>query len=127
MESLILDSTISTPVVNFNPATGECSLSGKSVSENTPKFYQPIFEWLENYAAQPAASTTLNIQFDYFNTSSAKILMDLFKKIEQIDKAGKTKVTVNWLYDDYDEDMQEAGENYQSIAKFQFNLVSFKK
>ena len=86
-----------------------------------------MFEWLDEYSLHPALKTSLKIQLDYFNTSSSKCIKDLFKKLEQIVKNGNGEVSVNWLYDELDEDMCEAGEEYKSIIKIPFNLVSFRK
>jgi len=86
-----------------------------------------LFNWLDNYIQNPFPQTILNIQLDYFNTSSAKCIVDLFKKLEQISKNGKGETTINWLYNEQDEDMLEAGEDYKSIIKIPFNLVSFIK
>lgn len=116
-----------TPIIKFDPATGSFELRGKSIPENTIAFYKPLFEWLDNYIQNPAKTTTLAIQLDYFNTSSSKCIVDLFKKLEQIVKNGKGEAIINWLYDENDDDMMEAGDDYKSIIKLPFNLVSFKK
>lgn len=108
-------------------SNGNFELKGKSILENTPHFYKPMFEWLDKYIQSPASQTILNIQLDYFNTSASKIIVDLFKRLEQVPKNGKGEATINWLYNQEDTDMQEAGEDYKSIIKIPFNLVSFKK
>ena len=116
-----------TPYVNFDSESGNFELKGKSIPENTIAFYKPLFEWLDNYVQNPVPDTTLNIQLDYFNTSSSKCIVDLFKKLELIVKNGNGKAIINWLYDENDDDMLEAGEDYKSIIKLPFNLVSFVK
>ena len=116
-----------TPILNFDGTTGVFDLKGKSIPENSVAFYKPLFDWLDSYIQNPAPKTTLNIQLDYFNTSSSKCIVDLFKKIEQITKNGKGEALINWFYDDQDDDMLEAGEDYQSIIKMPFNIVSFTK
>ncbi len=126
VNSFVIESSVKTPSINFDP-NGNFELKGKSIPENTVMFYKPLFEWLDNYIQQPAPQTTLNIQLDYFNTSSSKCIVDLFKKLELISKNGNNKATINWLYDDDDDDMLEAGEDYKSIIKIPFNLVSIKE
>lgn len=116
-----------TPKVNFDASSGIFELKGKSIPENSVVYYKPLFDWLDNYIQNPAPKTSLNIQLDYFNTSSSKCIVDLFKKLEQITKNGKGEALINWLYDDQDDDMLEAGEDYKSIIKIPFNLVSFTK
>ncbi len=120
------DQTVKTPFTNFNASSGVFEMKGKSIPENSVIFYKPMMEWLDSYVQSPASATVLNIQLDYFNTSSSKCIVDLFKKLELISKNGKGQVTINWMYNEEDEDMQEAGEDYQSIIKIPFNLVSFK-
>jgi hypothetical protein len=121
------EQTAKTPLVNFDPSTGNFEIKGKSIPENSLVFYKPVFAWLDEYVLAPAPSTVLNIQLDYFNTSSSKCILDLFKIIENIFKNSKGEITINWLYDENDEDMQEAGEDYQSLIKSPFNLVAFQK
>ncbi len=116
-----------TPLITFDATTGKFELKGKSIPENSVIFYKPLFEWLDNYILKPAPQTILTIQLDYFNTSSSKCIVDLFKKFENISKVGGAEAEINWLYNEDDEDMQEAGEDYQSIIKTKFNLVSFHK
>ena len=127
METLFNEPTSQTPLINFNPISGNLELRGKSTHEDSFKIYQPMFDWLEEYSRHPVLKTSLNIQLDYFNTSSSKCINDLFKKMELIVKNGNGDVSINWLYDELDEDMLEAGEEYKSITKIPFNLVSFRK
>lgn len=121
-----LEQSSKTPYIHFDP-NGQLELKGKSIPENTPAFYKPLFEWLDAYILSPSATTTLDVQFDYFNTSSAKVIVDIFKKLEQIAKNSKGDVIINWLYNEIDVDMLEAGEDYKTIMKVPFNLVAFKK
>jgi hypothetical protein len=63
------------------------------------------------------------VQLEYFNTSSSKCILDVFKKLEAIHKA-KHDVTINWFYEEDDEDMLEAGEDYESIIRVPFKMVA---
>jgi hypothetical protein len=128
METFFVEKTAKSPYISFDPKTGAFELRGKSIPENSKLFFAPLFEWLEKYLQQPAPTTTLDVQLDYFNTSSAKSIVDCFKKLEQLAKNGKGKVVINWHYDEDDGDMMEAGQDYQSIIKeASFNLVEFKQ
>jgi hypothetical protein len=46
----------------------------------------------------------------------------VFKKLEAIYKA-KNDVEVNWFYEEDDEDMLEAGEDYESIIRVPFKMI----
>jgi len=126
VEGFKLEQSPRTPFINLDPVSGIFEMKGKSIPENSSLFYKGMFEWLANYVEQPAPKTTLNIQMDYFNTSSSKSVVDLFKKLESIHKSGKAEVEINWLHNVEDEDMQEAGEDYKSIIKVPFNIISFQ-
>jgi hypothetical protein len=125
MESFFSEQTAKTPFIQFDAQSGKFEMKGKSIPENSKVFYTKMFEWLDVYIAQPLANTVLDIQLDYFNTSSAKCVIDIFKKLENIEKNGRGKVTINWHYNEDDGDMQEAGQDYQSVIKVNFNLISF--
>lgn len=122
MEVIKIESTPKTPAVNFDPNEGLIEIRGRSIPENSIEFYRPLIEWIEKYAENPRPQTTVNVQFEYFNTSSSKCILDIFKRIENIYNAGH-QVIVNWYYEEDDEDMLEAGEDYQSILKVPFKMI----
>jgi hypothetical protein len=59
----------------------------------------------------------------YFNTSSSKCILDVFKKLENINKSGNSTVIINWHFEEDDEDMSEAGEDYKAIINVPFKMV----
>jgi hypothetical protein len=122
-----LEKTAKTPHISLDPESGKLLITGKSVPENVVGFYAPVMKWLDEYVQDPRGTTELNVQLDYFNTSSAKGLVDIFKRIEIIQVNGKGTVNINWLYDENDEDMMEAGEDFRSVVKIPINLVPFSK
>ena len=123
METLNIEMTPKTPLVKFDASNGYLELSGRSIPENTMEFYGPLFELLDKYALQPQKDTKLKIQLEYFNTSSSKCLLDIFKKLQNIHSSGKSNVIVEWYYEEDDEDMLEAGEDYQTIVKLNFEMI----
>ncbi len=122
MEPLIIEGTAKTPSVNFNASEGLIEIKGRSIPENSIEFYKPLVDWLEEYSKAPASLTKVNIQLEYFNTSSSKCILDVFKKLEAIYKA-KNEVIINWYYEEDDEDMLEAGEDYESIIRVPFKMI----
>ena len=61
----------------------------------------------------------IHVKLEYFNTSSSKCLMDMLKRVE----ASKCDAEVYWYYEEEDEDMEEAGEDYAAIIQLPFKLV----
>lgn len=121
MSNLHILPTIKTPAINFDVA-GKFSLSGKSIPENSIEFYKSVYEWLDQYAQAPATETIITIQLEYFNTSSSKCLLDIFRKLETLNNTGKSKVLIKWMYEEEDEDMMEAGDDYRTLIKLPFDI-----
>ena len=63
---------------------------------------------------------------EYFNTSSSKCILDLFKQLESLNN-GETEVNVNWYYEEDDEDMAEAGEDYDAIISLPFKMIEVEE
>ncbi|RLD69162.1 MAG: nuclear pore complex subunit [Bacteroidetes bacterium] len=128
METLSLQGSPKTPTVEMNAENGVIEIKGRSIPENSIDFYRPVVEWLDTYAESPAKITQVNIQLEYFNTSSSKCILDVFKKLENVFKKNNEEgVTINWYYEEDDEDMLEAGEDYQSILKIPFKMIELEE
>lgn len=126
METIIREGTPKTPFVRFDADKGLVEIKGRSIPENSVEFYKPLIDWLEKYSSTPSKETSVNIQLEYFNTSSSKCILDIFKKLELIHKKGNP-VEVNWYYEEDDEDMFEAGEDYQSIINIPFKMIEMEE
>lgn len=115
-----------TPDILLDGDTGHLTLSGRSIPENSIEFFDPIYEWIDAYCDHPRIQTVLDVRLEYFNTSSSKCLLDIFKKFERINGNG-TVVSVNWYFEKDDEDMAEAGEDYQAIVDLPFNMIEVEQ
>ena len=82
---------------------------------------------MEEYAGNVKPATRVDIVLEYFNTSSSKCILDVFKKLEKINEAGVVGVAINWHYEEDDEDMLEAGEDYQAIINIPFKMVEIEE
>jgi len=124
MNNLEISKTKTTPEINFKNSTNELTIKGESYPENTSEFYAPVFEWLENYLDEITNQPVIvNIELVYFNSSSSKVLMDLFDMLEENVEEGKN-ITVNWLYDEENEMAVEYGEDFmEDLESLPFNLV----
>jgi hypothetical protein len=122
MKPIIIEGTTKTPTIKFDADNGVFEIKGRSIPENSVEFYKPLVDWLENYKESPLEKTKVDIRLEYFNTSSSKCILDVFKKLEAIHKS-KNDVEVNWYYEEDDEDMLEAGEDYESIIRIPFKMI----
>lgn len=123
MEDIKIVGSPKTPTVLFNAAEGVLEIKGRSIPENSVEFYKPLIDWIDNYAKSPQATTVVNVQLEYFNTSSSKCILDVFKRLEAINN----DVQVNWYYEEDDEDMLEAGEDYDAIINLPFKMIEVEE
>ncbi|EMR02436.1 DUF1987 domain-containing protein [Cesiribacter andamanensis] len=126
MNSFTLEGTSKTPRVEFNSQTGVLELSGRSIPENSIEFYRPLLQWLEEYASCPQSETVLILRMEYFNTSSSKCLIDIFRKLEKIHLHG-VNVYVKWYYEQEDEDMQHSGEDFREIIRLPIQMIELQE
>ena len=124
MENLHLEGSAKTPSIRFDAAAGKLELKGRSIPENSVEFYKPLNEWIDAYGKSPIAETAVDVKLEYFNTSSSKCILDLFKKLESI-SGERTKVTVNWYFEEDDEDMEEAGQEFSELVEIPFEFKTY--
>ncbi|MBS1234075.1 MAG: hypothetical protein H6R34_639, partial [Bacteroidetes bacterium] len=72
MEPINIEGTPKTPSVKFDKESGVMEIKGRSIPENSIEFYKPLVDWLEDYAKSPLKRTQVDVQLEYFNTSSSK-------------------------------------------------------
>ena len=125
MLPLILDKTQDTPEVILDKMGNKFDFSGTSIPENTKKFFQPIFDWIDVYIDNPNNETVVNFNMVYFNTSSTKSILDIMIRFKEIAKNNKMLI-INWYFPEDDEDMYEAGVGFSNMVRFPFNYIKTK-
>jgi hypothetical protein len=126
MEKTIkIKETEDTPRVILDKLNNKFEISGRSLPEDASKFYFPILNWIEGYVKEPNPETILNINLEYFNSSSIKQLVMLLIQLEYIMKSDKT-VKVVWSYDKDDELIEIKGLEIKSILDLPFELRSIE-
>jgi hypothetical protein len=120
MEILNIEGTEDTPKIILDKSNGIFEISGRSLPEDCAEFYKPILDWINRYASQANPSTEFVFNLEYFNTASSKLILDLLTALSEI---GGT--SINWHYQEDDEDMKEAGEEYMDLVEVPFILKSY--
>lgn len=85
-QSLILEETPKTPLIELNPLTGDFIFSGRSIPENAAKIYEPILNWVSEYILHARPTTNLRLNLDYYNTSSSLWLAKILKVLVRINE-----------------------------------------
>ena len=121
MELITLESTKKTPNVLLDPS-GRIRIGGRSIPEDASKFYDDILNWVLDYCHAPSDSTVVDIELEYFNSGSAKFVMQILRELSELIAEGKD-LKVNWYYEEGDDDILERGEYYSSILDLEINFI----
>jgi len=124
METIKIQGTEDTPKIILDAGNDILEISGRSLPEDVSSFYEPVLNWLSEYAENPSKKTIFNFKLTYFNTASSKLLLDILMKLEEMNEKGQD-VLIRWHYPEDDEDMAEAGEEYADIVDVPFEQVSY--
>jgi hypothetical protein len=120
-----LEGSIDVPEVELNHIEGKIYFSGKSLPEDVKETYNPIIEWISEYIKIPNKQTHAIFKFDYFNTATSKKLLDIFELLKVLKENNNSDLKIDWYYNEGDEDMKEAGQQFSEFIDIDFNLISF--
>ncbi len=121
MNKLFIEGTRKTPTVLFEPS-GILRIEGRSIPEDARNFYGQLIEWIEEYLSSPVPLTTLNIAFEYLNSGTSKYILEVLTSLKKLLQDGR-EISVNWYYEEGDDDILERGEYYASILDIKINFI----
>ena len=124
MEPLIIKGTNTTFQIYLDKSKSRFEFSGRSRPENAVSFFEVIFDWFKKYELEPNPSTLISFNLEYFNSSSAKVLLRFLAYIEEMHHKG-LDFKVNWLYRSNDEDMLETGVDFSTLIDVPFEFMEY--
>lgn len=128
MRKLIIDQSPSTPKVVLDPDNRILQISGESRPPDVRELYDQIITWMDDYGMYLLNSddrkdpVVFNFDFDYFNSSSGKYILDICKILAKL-HSKKVDIKVNWHFEKDDTDMLEVGKEMSKIVKFPFEYI----
>ena len=123
--NLSIEATEKTPKVEFNNTSNELLLEGICIPELTHEFFKPVINFIHQTEESPLKQFTLTVKLHFFNTGSARYILELMKTVQKLKQKG-TDVKFKWFYNEDDEDIEEAGRSYSFILNEPFEMMSFK-
>ena len=126
MEKISIEATDRTPAVIFDFESGVFSFKGESYPEDASAFFGPLHKAMDDFLEGSfEGQIVFDVQFEYFNSSSAKVLMNLFQLLEDAAESKGKNTVINWHYNEDDDTMQEFGEDFASdMEHTTFNLCT---
>ncbi len=124
MEDLYIKKTKETPLIILNNETGEYSFTGNSVKQVPDNMYENCILWLEENLSEIKTDINVNFHFNLINSTSHKYIFQILLILQDY-----TNITINWKYDEDDEEIKEMGEDFKEILNStSFNIIcSYKK
>jgi hypothetical protein len=117
------EKTTSTPYMLVDAEKSYMRLAGKCFHEKVADFFKEVNDWLAEHLASDFGSFTFDCEFDYFNSSTAKLLHNM---LIMMDKYASTtnRVIVNWVITGENDIMVEYGDDFrEDVSHLEFNLI----
>ena len=111
----INNQTDDTPEIIFDPLTTTLSFKGNSYPENCELVYLPVIEFLNNFDVEKHKVINLNFHFNLINSTSVVYVAQMFSRLASLSTKDLT-INVTWCFDEFDEELKELGERYNSLA-----------
>jgi hypothetical protein len=123
MKKLYIAATEDTPEIILDQEAGIFKITGRSLPENVNILFMPVFEWLDDYFKSPLQDTLVSINLEYFNSATAKKIVELLLLLEKFFEKG-CKIKVLWYYKKNDFTMQKKGNDLIGIFKIPNEIIS---
>ena len=105
-----------TPLVELS-SDGKLTIHGRSILDDAMGFYNPVLHWISE---SKSLTFTIEIQLEYLDTSSTKMILHILKAIKQ--KYGVKNMEIHWIYESDDEDMFNLGKDLEMVIRRPFHF-----
>lgn len=123
MTNIFLGAGVRTPQVLFTFDQGVFSLEGESYPEDVRAFYDEPMGQFYDWLASSSAPVRFEFKLVYFNSSTAKVIMDLMERLEEAAEQGR-ECRVLWFHTEDDDNIKELGEEFaEDLKSAKFELV----
>ena len=108
------------PKIAIDEEEGNVTLTGKCLPEEATQMQKQLEKYLKPLL--DAGNLHLIFRLDFFNTASSKIFELYLSKLDHFYKNGGN-IKISWCFQEDDEDMEEAGDEFATLVDFPFELV----
>lgn len=118
----VVQATKETPYVKYNKVERSLCIRGRSTGKNMNDFYAPF---IQKSLRDLKAGNSMKVElfFQNINTSTVKVLFDMFKAFRTA-QAGGAKINVLWICEMDNEAMLETGADLSELygLPFQYRI-----
>ncbi len=136
MEKLLINQTTTTPEIHLSPEDNTFHIRGTSSPEDVRALYYPVIEWITSFCSEIIDRNIYSYSnenplifkadLEYFNSSSAKFLYDIFLEFKKLTTSG-IPVVIEWHFDEEDIDLKDAGLDIALLAGMEFTYIPKKQ
>lgn len=120
MGYLKFEATEDSPEVLMDADLSIFQIQGNSTPEDVNLVYKPIVDWIDSDGPN-LDNCQCRLFFRYLSTSSHHMVFNVLKKLNVLYKEGK-KISVEWAYENIDDDMLRLGLDFASILDIPFEF-----
>lgn len=113
MKDFFVKETHRTPLIKGLANDGKIEIVGKSLPEDAKDFYLPFRDWLLDLYNSAVPSIDVQLELEYFNTATSKIIVDMLLSLEKL--KDQKEITITWTYDEDDIEMEETGQDFEAL------------
>lgn len=123
MKNIQIEKTAKTPTVSLDAEKGLLEIEGRSKPDDAKELYIPILKWIEEYSQHPKDKTQVRFYYTYYNTATAKYILEMLRKIDDLLYKKGHQVSVQWQYEIDDEDVEMSGRDYDELVSVPIEVV----
>ena len=120
MENLFVQSTDSSPEIQFKIESNVFTIVGESCMSDANVFYAPVLDWLRSYSNEVNSSMMFNFHFSAISQSSMKMLLFVCQEIKSMQIDGN-QIDISWCYSKDSEELKEIGQDISYMTELDFS------
>lgn len=113
-QDFLIKGTATIPTLSYDAESNHLCISGRSLPENAVMEYAFIHGWMKQHHGTFGQQMKVTVLLEYINSTSLKELSVFFLALDQEARSG-TRVTVQWCYEEFDEDMKDTGYDLMDV------------
>lgn len=121
-KDMILEPTRKTPFVKFSEDEKILSIKGNSIEVDMHNFYHPVVSRTRTYLSG-REKLRVHLFFNSINTSTVKVLFDLFKFFRNKNNEG-ADIQFVWAAEAGSPDIMETGRDFSELYNLNFKFLS---
>lgn len=83
------------PYFSIDELNGIIEIKGRSIAVEADEHFEPILKYLQNFLIYNPMNMTININLEFFNTKTSRILLNILKMVKKAVDDNEYKLVVN--------------------------------